>query len=272
MTLRISKIGRPFGLLLSLLLVIGIANGRERGRKGGEDFQRFSISLGGGFGFSEAHHGIADLKSEFQLSFSSRVRLSLGLGYMSDFKGHDRARDMEGWMKGDRQGQGGFRGPVDERQGPVNDFRIVSLSLNVYYLVPVGRDWNVFMSGGPSYYFGSFQGGPETQKKNAWGGQAGLGFEFRIAERLHLVAEGGYRFVEFKGLKRPQPRSNPLDLGRPWLIDKPITNWNNRDIYARMRGLLRSLPGWGRPGELQTAPFSMNLNGFSFRLGLKFGF
>jgi len=61
-----------------------------------------------------------------------------------------------------------------------------------------------------------------------------------------------------------------LDLGRPWLIDKPITDWNNMDIYTRMRWLLQFLPGWGRPGELQTAPFSMNLNGFSFRPGLKF--
>jgi len=244
--------------------------GRERGRRGGEDFERFSISLGGGFGFSEAYHALADLRSEFQLSFSSRVRLSLGLGYMSDFKGHDRNWDKDGWMMGGRQGQAGFRGPVDESQGAVNDFRILPLSLNVYYLVPVGRDWNVFMSGGPSYYFGSFKGASETQKKDAWGGQAGLGFEFRIAERLRFVAEGGYRFVEFKGLKRQQPQPNPLDLDQLWPTDIPITDWNKRDISARMRWLFQFLPGWSRLGEPQTVPFSMNLNGFSFRLGLKF--
>ena len=264
---RTASVRRVFYASLSLLLIVALANAQSRERRDIPVIPRFFLSMGGGVGFWEGHHGMLDLKSEIQFRLSPKIRLGLGLGYMNHSAGHEmeRGRDdrRSGWP-----GLAGFWGQNDNRQEPGRDFHIVPLSLNLYYVLPVGRRWNIFMSGGGSYYFGSFHDLTEKQNKNAWGGQAGLGVEFRLANRIHLVAEGSYRFAEFHGL-HTQQRQGLATLLEAFQIGSRLRNsWRQDGNDSILPRLLDLLTGGLTP--LPPKSYSVSINGFSLRAGLKF--
>lgn len=251
MSFRTTSSRRACGLIIGLLLIAGVASAYWHGRNESSDFHRFSISLGGGYGFSESHQGMLDLKTELQFGLTSRIRLGLGIGYLN---GEGRHGFYRNWQDGSEEMMAGqleqsnCEGRKDQDgqwRGYRRDFQLLPLSLNVYYDLPLGRRWNIFVNGGGSYYFGSFHGMGERQNKNAWGGQGGLGVEFRLARQIQLVAEGSYRFVEFKGLNRMLPEDSTS------LADGSSDN----DVMKEWRDYSR-----------------MDLNGFGLRLGVKFGF
>jgi hypothetical protein len=215
---------------------------------------RFTISAGGGAAFAEDHRAMAQLLAELQYNFSSRFRLGLGLGYLSA-GGHGEQMGRDRWMGGsDGMNQAGmtliqrlFNRSASE-QG--RDFRLVPISLNAYYVLPLARRWDAFLSGGAGYYLGTFYGDSARLSKNAWGGQAGLGIEFRLNPRMRLVAQGGYRFVAFNGLKFERP------LGV-------------LDFLAAASGV-GNLVSFLAP-LLQPKPVDVRLNGFSLSAGVRFG-
>jgi hypothetical protein len=53
------------------------------------------------------------------------------------------------------------------------------------------------MIGGAGYYLGSFKD-ISRQNKNAFGPHLGLGFNIKLADRIAVVTEGIYRFVNLK--------------------------------------------------------------------------
>ena len=296
MSKKLTACGRIVGVALCLVLIAGGAYAQRRGPRPNQrpdrnpysGFQRFSLSMEGGLGLLERGHGMLDLKVEAQVGITRQFRLGLGFGYMDRGLGRDREMGRDDGRRDmmDGRGQGmmdvlsGLAGSVYTIPGygrPVEvgrDLRVMPLSLNLYYVLPLGRRWNTFMSGGGSYYFGSF-GGPEgTQEKNAWGGQAGLGFEFRVAPRINLVAQGSYRFVEFKRLKGPRPQSSMPQLDallkglRPlWDSRKGEANRPNIDpLFDSLRRSIQQLIAPAPP-----KPVDLNFNGFSVRAGVKFG-
>lgn len=279
--MRTLKFFRIAGIVLSTFLILGSMTVQAEGRSRAADFSRFSLSLGGGFSSLEDHRGMLNLGAEMQLALSSRLRLGLGVGYLNNLRGHhgdmDRGyNNQRGGMMSGRQGMGqrqsGSSGWNDQLNGPGNEFRIVPVSLNLYYLVPVGRKWNVYAGAGASYNFGSFREGSLNQRKRAMGGQAGLGVEFRLADRLRLVAEGGYRFLEFQKLRRPQPPLNPLaQLLGIWTIGQPRTGGDDRTGWLNFINALFG-QALGIPMQPQERYYDLNLNGFTCRLGVKFGF
>jgi uncharacterized protein YfiM (DUF2279 family) len=226
-----------------------VANAHWHGRTDFSDFQRFSISVGGGFGFSEGHQGMLDLKTELQFGLTSRIRLGLGVGFINGEGRYGFGKDWDDRPEGveaDQFVSHERNGKDSQMRGYGRDFRIIPLSLNVYYALPLGHRWNIFVSGGGSYYFGSFHAMDVREHKNAWGGQGGLGIEFRLARQLRLVAEGSYRFAEFRGLKQLQPK-DPMPLTESAAdSDCSTKEWGDRS--------------------------HMDFNGFSFRTGVKFGF
>ena len=79
---------------------------------------------------------------------------------------------------------------------------------------------------------------------------------------MRLVAEGGYRFLEFHDLRRPQPPLNPLaQLLGILTTGQPRTGWMN---------FINALVGI--PMQPQEKDYDLNLNGFACRMGVKFGF
>jgi hypothetical protein len=255
------------GIVLTLLFIAGFAGAQGRDRGPTQEYHRFSFSMAGGYGFSEAHRGLLDLQAELQYGLASRLRLGLGFGYMKDhgrqggeMDGHERSGGM----------QTSFMDWNSDIVGPQNDglnARILPLSLNLYYGLPIGRKWSLFMSGGGSYYFGSFSGPIGDQHKHAWGGQAGLGVEYRIAQSIQLVAEAAYRFVEFHGVL-----VQDTQLYNPWQMFMPFVDSAARSENAALSRVADFLRG----GLVQLAPkptrsTDMNLNGLSLRMGVKFG-
>jgi hypothetical protein len=267
MTIPSRAAGRFSVLAISLLLVFGAMNLEARDSYRMTDFQRFSLSLGGGFACAESHQSMVDLVSEFQIGLTPRIRIGIGVGYLTSLEGHGMGQGREdgnGWMT-DGWGYDG--------QGQDRDFRIVPLSLNLYYFVPVGRRWDVFATGGPSFYLGSFHGDSPMQHKNAWGGQAGLGVEYRLAQGLQLVAEGGYRFAEFHGLVKPLSQTQTAVEDLLNIVEALGRRFNASDNDAWQR-LLNSLQSGAfcQPQENRRNSSSLNLNDFAFRLALKLGF
>lgn len=260
---RTTYLGRIIILALSLVLIAGAAQAQRYGRTPRDsrsfgDFSRFSLAAGGGMGLLEQGQCLVDLKAELQVGLTRNIRIGLGFGYISNGGGRDGRMDRNRRGRGMGMMGGGFDLPLlqglnrmpDQGGEFSRDFRAMPLSLNLYYVLPLGRKWNAFLSGGGSYYFGSFRGPQGNIRKNTLGGQAGLGFEFRLTERIQLAAEGGYRFAEFKGLKQAQP--------------------------YRPMAILGQLPrGWNMVQALfappAPQPADVNFNGFSFRAGLKFG-
>lgn len=258
---------RLMGVALTLLLIAGIAGaqGRDRGLFA-QDYHRFSLSMAGGFGFLESHRGLLDLQTELQYGLTPRLRLGLGFGYMKD---HGRQGDMGG--RDQRGGMSsGFMDMSDFNAGPQSsgvEARIMPLSLNLYYGMPIGRRWSVFMNGGGSYYFGSFAGPAGDQHKRAWGAQAGLGIEYRVAQSIQLVAEAVYRFVEFHGvLVQDTASDGPWQMIMP-LVDSMLKS-DNADL-SRVADFLRGELVQLAPKPVR--PTDMNLNGLSLRMGVKFG-
>jgi len=265
-------------IVFFLILILGAMAVQAQERYRAQEFQRFSLSLGGGISSLEDHRHLLNLVAEMQLGLSSRFRFGLGIGYLNNLRGHhgdmDRGyNDQRGGMMSGRQSRGqGMEwlfGQDDQNyvmNRAENTFRVVPVSLNFYYLVPVGRKWNVYAAAGASYNFGSFREGTLSQRKRAMGGQAGLGIEFRLADRLRLVAEGGYRFLEFRKLRRPDPPITPLArLLEIWTSGQPRSDWQN--FINALVG--ESLYIFTQPQEKY---YDLNLNGLNCRLGVKFGF
>ncbi len=274
MTIPSRAAGRFSVLAISLLLVFGAVNLQARDSYRMTDYQRFSLSLGGGFACAESHQSMVDLVSEFQFGLTPRLRIGIGVGYLASLEGHGMdqgRRDGNGWMTGGQMEWNGDGGWGYDGQG--RDFRIVPLSLNFYYFVPVGRRWDVFATGGASFYLGSFHGDSQMQHKNAWGGQAGLGVEYRLARGLRLVAEGGYRFAEFHGLMKPLSQTQTAVEDLLNIIEALGRRFNASDSDAWQRFLNAFQNGtFDQPQENRRNSSSLNLNDFAFRLALKLGF
>jgi hypothetical protein len=258
------RLRRLPAIIPALLLVAGFANAQGRDRAPAQDYHRFSLSMAGGYGFSEGHRGLLDLQTEFQFGLTRRLRLGLGAGYMKDHAGHG----MEPG-RNDRRGAMPMFNDNSFMRMENNGLtaRVVPLSLNLYYGLPIGRKWTVFMSGGGSYYFGSFERTADGQHKRAWGGQAGLGLEYRIAQSLQLVAEAAYRFVEFTGLTLPAVNPpNPMQMLQGFMASMfrgDRTGMNSVADY--LKGAI--VPLAPKP----VRPVDLNLSGLSLRMGVKFG-
>jgi opacity protein-like surface antigen len=249
MNKRFSGYARAMSLFLGLLILAGLAGAQGRGRlmplrqaRPQAEFQRFSLSLAGGYGFVERGGGVADFKAEFQYGISRSLRLGLSLGYLAR-GGHNGERD--------RDGRGGMMmdtmpllARLLSRQEPSfgRELRSFPVGLNLYYTLPVGRRWDGYLFGGGTFAFGSFQASAGSVHKNAFGGQAGLGFEYALAPKLRLTAEAGYRFLTFGRVKLPLPELSPL---------------------------LRMIVNTVAPQLVR--PVEISLNGFALRAGVKFG-
>jgi len=243
---------RFVGVLLGLTILTGGAFAQRwtRGpaRPGPADVSRFSLAMEGGLGTLERGRGMVDLRLEAQVGITGRFRLGLGAGYMNRGRGHRDGMDDNG-----RNGR-----TVGE---VIQKVRVVPLSLNLYYALPLGRRAAAFMSAGGSCYFGSFDGAWGRQTKNAWGGQAGLGFEYRLAPRFNLVAEGSYRFAEFRGLRAPRNESF-INFFPEGIYLQPELNRIYRLAVRALEDVF--LPSAPRPVDF-------DFNGFSLRAGFKFG-
>jgi hypothetical protein len=242
--------GKGVAIALGLFFIAGTMSAQWGEHARVWDDHRFFISVGGGYGFSEDHQGMVDLKTELQFGLTSRIRLGLGVGYLHGGGGRYGFGDKTRWtdmMMEDNPAQANSQNSagIEEHYGESRtDFRALPLSLNLYYVLPLAHRWNIFMNGGGSVYFGSFYGIVGPRHKTAWGGQGGLGTEYRLTRSIRLVAEASYRFVEFGGLKRLTPVPVPL-LGASRVPYEPV------------------------PGTVER--FRIDLNGLSLRAGVRFG-
>jgi len=288
MITRISNAKKMFLLAGGLLMALGPAWAQSWDRRelrrpsDGSDFRRASFSLQGGFSFTEHREGMLDLQSELQFGVFRNVRVGIGAGYLNRLgrggqdseKGkYQDARSPLDQMFALITGTDGTKRTGDQGGESRSHFRAFPLALNLYYILPVGRAWSVFLSGGGAFYFGSFEEpGLSTQNKNAFGGQAGAGLELRLANRVRLVAEGGYRFVRFNRLRRLASGVSPyLGLTKITDITFPGGNRNEsgRSPVTIFADWLKALTG---PQSIPTETYSLDLNGFSCRAGLKLSF
>jgi hypothetical protein len=246
------------GVLFLLSPVIGYAKQGQAGYPSGRS--RISFSLGGGYAHSEICNGLVGAIAEFQFSLSSNVRVGFGIGYLNEM-GNMHMFGNSGGMSGGMMGSqmSGF-------SGYTHDFRAIPLTLNLYYVLPVSSRLDIFMVGGGGYYMSSFRD-ISTQEKSAFGSHAGFGFDLEVAERVIILIESLYRFVslgEFVNELHPGFREGMAGVGSEegfWHYNHSLGEYHfhvSSEDQTQMMG--------------DSPPFSISLNGFSFRAGIKFRF
>lgn len=216
--------------------------------------KRINLTMIGGYAHSEGLGGMADLNLEIQFSLSSYVRTGLGVGYLS---GNDDMHisgyfdNMQVEMMG---GMGG--GMMDGFSGHGHNLKIVPITLSLYYFLPINPKLDIFMLGGWGYYIGSDRD-QSTQNESSFGPHVGLGLDFKVSERVEIVAEGFYRFVSLKGFLRK------LHEGfREGMVGEEYDEeWHFHEEHENEQHTLMDVPS-----------FDISLNGISLRVGIKFGF
>jgi hypothetical protein len=208
---------------------------------------RFSFSLSGGLSLQE--RSLIDAKAELQFSFTRRVRLGLGAGFIGSGGRRDFwPRPVEPLAVSPMTADGNDEG------SPLRRDRIrgvVPVSLDAYYVLPLGHRWGVYTLAGGSYYFGDVQSRDGRGYHDAWGAQAGLGVEYRFAGRFSLIAEGMYRWVESSKGHRfdDDHRIGPTPV---------VSTADGSDNELRF--------------PVSSRPSPLDLKGFSVRLGARVGF
>ena len=225
--------------------------------------KEFSLGLSGGCAHSESYGGLYDLKAEFQLRISSSFRTAIAVGYMStsgEMHGRGGERSIMGGMMG-----GALIRDVGGFMGYSQDLKIVPITLSLYYVLPVSRRVNAFMTGGTGYYLSWFRD-VSTQEKSALGFHAGLGFEFKLSERVRIVTEGLYRFANFRGFRSElQPGFFRNEEGETL---EGYWHFHHDQNDYRFHGMDED---WEEMMN-DTGPFDINISGMSMRAGLRFSF
>lgn len=249
MTFRTIRLPLVLIVLLGLLVGTAAAHGHRDHWGRTPDFQRFSFSLSGGFGLGIHGQAMLDTKAELQLALTRRVRVGLGVGYLGSEggRGYDHRRVEPLAASTTLTGSPEFERLFERGR----ESRILPVSLNLYYVFPLGYRWGVYALAGGSYYFGEFHGPDGRAHQDAWGGQAGIGAEYRLGRRFRLMAEGTYRLVGFHGGHRFRSE----DGVTPAATTVTANDWGGND---RSPILFHSA--------------HLDLSGFSLRLGARIGF
>ncbi len=216
------------------------------------------VGLIGGYSHSESQGGMVDLRGELQFSLSQSLKLGLGLGYLSDsgrMHGYGNGGMMEGMMGGGSSTAVGFD----------NAFRSTPLTLTAYLRKPISSSAGAVLFGGVGYYWSRFRE-ITVQKKGAFGSHLGLGADLRIARNILFFGEASYRFVTLTGFRPDLHPGSDLDeqghrMDGFWYFNQGDGGFRFHADDGHMEEFRRNLP-----------PFDIKLNGFSLRIGMKFGF
>ncbi len=167
---------------------------------------------------------------------------------------------MMGGMMGGSNGSlvGGF-------SGHNHNLNIVPIALSLYYVLPINPNIDVYMLGGGGYYVASYKD-QSNQNESAFGPHVGLGFEFKVAKRIAIVAEGLYRSAKLKGFTGELHEGFGEGMGGEyeegfWHFHHHEDDWHFHQEFEEMQPILADVP-----------PFDISLNGISLRVGIKFGF
>ncbi len=214
-----------------------------------------------------ANYGYAG-EGEFIMKFSRRFGLGVGTGYILKNK-NDHVE----------------LGPIPFMEGGV-DFRlkVIPLTLSAYYYIPLSRKIEIFVKGGPGYYWSRIDyellltalGDSVTTKADihdrALGFQGGAGIEYKVSNRIALFAEGTGRLVKFSNWEGNETESAPYNTqksGPVWLVDELYTGLSTVNYYT-------ALSYGEKPSDSalikNVRRFSVDISGFTFQMGIRVGF
>ena len=200
----------------------------------------------------------------------------------------------------------------------------IPVTLNAYFFTPINNRAKAFIVVGIGYYFGqlkynnpyqsdseynedyyanddtylyswlddySYNGAETYQAKcNRIGFYGGVGLDFKLFSGISLVAEGNYRYVNFKNWKGSWSDNWSWDEEWGWSdqtlnedsgsVNESISNakfwaydYEDSDLEKQYLCLLfNEEEPPSQPGMLNIRQAKINLNGFAFRLGIKISF
>lgn len=244
------------GLILLMSYAMNYARPVEENRSAPSNRPNFSLK--GGNAHSESQGCMAEVDAEILFPLSSFLRIGLGIGYLSDWGGMHMGGGI-GLMSG-----GMMTGFGDGFSGHGHDFRVIPLTLSLYYTIPVRSNIDIFMVGGAGYYWGSFRD-ISIQRKSGFGPHAGFGFDFKVADRIVIVTEGIFRFASLKNFTSELYPGFKDEMGEYvegfWHFHHGHGEWH---FHEEHEDLLQM--------SAENSPFNISLNGFSIRAGIRFSF
>ena len=253
-------------VFLGLLFLLGTVMIYAKPGQGASSsrLNRINFSLRGGYAYSEGRSGMVDVKAEIQFSLSSNIRAGFGIGYLSDSDNMHLGGAIGGVSVGMMGGM--MSGQTGSFSGGGHSFRVIPITLSLYYVLPINHKLDIFMVGGGGYYLSFFRD-MSTQEKNAFGPHAGFGFDLEIADRIKIVAEGIYRFINLEGFTSElhQGFRGGMEGGGQ---EEGFWHYNHDQGEYHFHGSQEDQAQI----MIDCPPYSISLSGFSLRAGIKFRF
>ncbi len=210
--------------------------------------------------------------AELQWSFSPRLAVSLGTGY------------IYGKAKSDFQASGYFPVTAPERTWVWGVFweqnvRTIPLTVSVYYSLPVAPGVSIFFNGGAGGYLSSgylsrlirLNLSVESTiydeyslHKAGLGLHGGLGFEFQVSKFLAIALEAKGRYARFGDLRASRNYSSFYDGGG---IEDGILYIGTADLTSKGFGPNTPTLAVGPAPGLRKA--TLDFSGFSLTLGFR---
>jgi opacity protein-like surface antigen len=269
-----------------------------------DPYKKFTLKVSGGFGsisggdlativdgFNEQIEDIARLagastsgelrnakwgpefEGEFVFNLTKRWGFGLGVGYIR--KSTESSAELQ---------IGNFAG-ISLEWAPV--YKVVPITLNGYYHIPVASKIKGYVKGGVGYYFATWdylirqenqlmgitvwEENEGSAKDSGFGFQGGLGLEYSISDSVALIVEGTGRFVNLKNWDVDNVNSNALgterDRGTFWYVEE-----FEEDTGKYYPSLELSDDEPIDPNYRSVRKAEISLSGIVFKVGVKFSF
>ena len=214
-----------------------------------------------------------EFEGEFIYRITERWGIGMGVGYVR--KSLESGADL----------QIGTYARVSFEWEP--GYKVVPVTLNGYYNVPVASKMNAYVKGGVGYYFGTFdyqirqenelvgitvwEENDGTASDSGFGFQGGLGIEYSLSDSVALVLEGSGRYASLKNWDVKNVNRTALGTdtmrGTFWYVEE-----YEPDLEKYYPSLEISDDEPTDPDYRNVRKMEISLSGVVFKLGVKFSF
>lgn len=214
-----------------------------------------------------------EFEGEFVYNFTERWGIGLGVGYVR--KSIESGAEL----------QVGTYARISFEWEPV--FKVVPVTLNGYYNIPVASKMNAYVKGGVGYYFATWdykirqenelvgitiwEENEGSAKDSGFGFQGGLGFEYSLSDSVSLFLEGTGRSVNLKNWDVENVNRNALgtdrETGAFWYVEE-----YEEDTGKYYPNLELSDEEPSDPDYRNVRKVEISLSGIVFKVGVKFSF
>ena len=237
-----------------------------------DGFENFSRDLAGVMGLRKSGEigwtrWARSVGGEFTIGLSPRVRLGLGFGWMAKTK--ENRSEL---------------GPSPLIKGELDfDADVLPLTFSGYLFFPISDKCQVYIKGGPGYYWARFGYeiatialGDEDRisgkaRSGSLGFHGGLGAEYKISGRFALFAEAEGRYAKFTNWIGDEKHNDvEISSAAVWYTDQMYAAHSDLRQYYPFIAVGNDPPQ--SPLDKNVRRFAVDFSGLQIQAGVRIGF